>query len=325
MTSLRNHLQLSSGSKFQKEYIIDMGTGKVAQKRILWIDYVKAIGIATIVLAHTVDYVLAYPLMSWIASFTVQLFFVISGYLTSSKDSIQQTFTKGIKGIIIPYISFHLLILVFFLISQSFMDPYFFNDFAKKIGQYLLGILLGEGGETPISKNLNTPLWFLPSLFFCKMILQSVIINKRYRNLKLGVIVIASIIATYYLHANGINLYFCFDSAIMGIPFYVLGFLLKEKGVLSKEVSSKGKLCLAAVILLIVSITTSHLNQEVYNRIDMNTLQYGKSLLLFYVTGCAGAMCAILFARLFEDKSSKFLSYIGQNTLIILGTHYMHT
>lgn len=300
-----------------------MGEKGVIRDRILWVDYAKAIGIATVVLVHTVDYVLAYPVMSWICSFCVQFFFVMSGYMTNEKDSVWTTTKKGFKGIIIPYFSFHLLILLFFVATQTILDPYFYNGFSTKIREFLLGILLGEGQDTPYSNNLNTPLWFLPSLFFCKIVLQLALkLGEKYRSLFLLLLTIGSVGITYYLSNKNINIYFCIDSAIMGLPFYILGFVLKDILKFKEQIKNSRKQFLFGLSFLVLNILTSYLDQSFTDRIDMNMLGYGHSLLLFYITGAAGALSIFYFARSLSGVDSKLLSYIGQNTLIILGIHY---
>lgn len=299
-----------------------MQEASLKKERFLWIDYAKSIGIFSVVWAHTVDYVLGYEIISWVSAYVIPFFFFISGYLTSEKDSIKTTIVKGFRGIMIPYFAFHLLMLVFYFVSQSILDPTFFADFWERLGKCLLGILLGDGYSTSFSINLNTPLWFLPCLFLSKIVLQYFVINKNHRTLKMVLVAIACGAITYFLNLYEINIFFSIDSAIMGLPFYVLGFIFKERNLINKLTGLPLEF-LIVLSFLAANIYLGYINQTDYNHVDMNTIQYGHSLILFYITGFFGVLAVIFVAKILSRINFPLLSLIGINTLVVLGLHYI--
>lgn len=294
----------------------------VKKGRLLWLDYAKCISIFAIVMLHTFDQILGYSVVAWTSSFALQLFFMISGYFTRDTDSIKETFIKSCKTILVPYFAFHLLILVFYFVTQALLDPNFYSTFLEVLRRAIVGILLGDDRSTSYSINLNSPLWFLLSLFLCKVLLQIVIKNKRFLNLKLGLLTAISVIICYLLRSYNIAIDFGIDSAIMAMPFYVLGYLLRKVDLEKINNIKKSYTLLAGIILLFVSVVLSNYNQSDYNRVDMNNCAYGNSLILFYLDALIGAFSILFISKFLSIKEFKLLSYWGQNTLIILGVHF---
>lgn len=294
----------------------------VKKERFLWLDYAKCLSMFAVVILHTFDQVLGYYVVAWASSFALQLFFMISGYLTKEQEAIRETFQKCVKGILVPYLAFHLIILIFYFGTQAVFGTNFSLTFGTLLKKSLLGILLAEGRPTDYSINLNSPLWFLPCIFICKMFFQLIIRDKKYLYHKLLLVLVVSVISTFLFQHYSINIYFCIDSALMGMSFYVFGFLLKRVDKGAVQDFSKNKALILGLSLFIVNILLSNYNQADYNRVSMNACTYGNNLILFYIDALAGAF-AILFISIFLSSFKiKILYYLGQNTLVILGVHY---
>lgn len=78
----------------------------MANNRVVWIDNVKGFGILMIMLAHVIQNFPEYnPLNTYVCSFHVPIFFIISGYVAAlaHKDKITK---KRVKALLIPYVIF---------------------------------------------------------------------------------------------------------------------------------------------------------------------------------------------------------------------------
>ena len=97
------------------------------------------------------------PLPVLIYSFHIPLFFIISGillnYTRTADRGIGLIIRARFRGLIIPYIFFEILFAGLYGIMNRF-------DFG---GQNIWGALL--------LNPLNVPLWFLPTLFICELLL----------------------------------------------------------------------------------------------------------------------------------------------------------
>lgn len=81
------------------------------EKRFSFIDVAKGISIVLIVLGHLLKNNI---IITWIYSFHVPIFFIITGYLLKTKSSLKLNKVVKIrfKSIMIPYLIFSILVLV---------------------------------------------------------------------------------------------------------------------------------------------------------------------------------------------------------------------
>ena len=89
-------------------------------KRLGYLDMAKGIGIILVVAGHSG--LVAEKLLTWLASFHMPLFFMVSGMLFFHKreeeKSLLKTIQKKAKGILLPYLYFsiiYILINIFYI------------------------------------------------------------------------------------------------------------------------------------------------------------------------------------------------------------------
>lgn len=131
-------------------------------KRIEWIDVAKAILIFLVVLGHS-------PISKWecnaINSFHMAAFFCLSGFTFSYKGNFKEFLLKKIKGILLPYIEFSVIMLIFFYLKCRFMHSGNFD-----IVEGLESIVIPISGRQTASVY---GLWFLPCLFLAETVIAS--------------------------------------------------------------------------------------------------------------------------------------------------------
>ena len=105
------------------------------------------------------------------------------------------------------------------------------------------------------------------------------------------------------------------DSALLALPFYVVGFVIKDY-VLTPTYSYKKSI----LIMLSCMLLTLFLSR--YNGIvDINNCKYGDNLILFYVTGVLGSLSIIELARVKCQyiPNGKITQTIVSGATIIIG------
>jgi len=286
--------------------------------RLHWIDYAKLIGVWCVAIDHV--YMTDMVFINWILSFHMPLFFILSGFVDKGISSISDTFKKGAKSLLIPYMWFYIITYVWWLLVTFRRHPELYeHNFIEGFIKPMVGMLLGEGYHTSISTMINIPLWFLVALFLCRLIFCFFLSLDKKKYFGLVAINILSLVIIYLRNYAQINLYWSLDSAIMAVPFYTFGFFMKRFiNKMDPNVVSKIVLC---ILFLIAGILLSRWNGFV----DMNTSNYGKNIFVYYVNGVVGAFAIFFFTRIFTNMKSSLLIYLSQNTLIIFAFHLIIT
>ena len=201
-------------------------------KRIVWIDYLKAFTCFLVALGHlmqsfqsagiTDNLTLSQFVIFYIYLFHMPLFMCISGYLYNkkskkmSKNEYKRFELKKLMNLMIPYITFYLVYLgINILFSKEVNTPRGMDE--------LIGIL----------NNPMSPYWFLYALMSI-FIVTTVLENVLNRN-KLNVFIfysILKIISIFYVP----QIYFIKSIMMYGIYFY-LGCFIYDKRILSKKIS----------------------------------------------------------------------------------------
>ena len=130
------------------------------KERIDWPDIAKGLGIFLVVLGHNS---IPSGFFGWIYSFHMPLFFYLSGFLFSNDkyNSTWELVLKKAQTLLLPYLSFFILIYVYwlFVIQKVWLN---------QTGSFQ-PILDFFYGSTHL-KTIFTPLWFLPTLFITEII-----------------------------------------------------------------------------------------------------------------------------------------------------------
>lgn len=186
--------------------------------RIDYWDTLKAICILLVVAMHTdvpEPFPQAYDLM-------VPAFFFVSGYFISTKYDFKTFLKKKFTSLIIPFIFWYAIsYLLFYLLKLCFP-----NIESLTVAKGLLDCFTSKIW-------FNGPLWFLPSLFVCSLLiyLSNRYISKEYcRSLS----TLAVGILGYICGCNNFILPFSIDSGLAAMPFIYFGSLLKRYALIEK-------------------------------------------------------------------------------------------
>ncbi len=287
------------------------------RKRLDYFDVAKGIGACLVVLGHLPEAVDIH-FRTWIFSFHMPLFFIISGMLLSYKKDVDKNFLllikKRARTILIPYVSFSIIYMVAVLFA------YFQNVITPKTILDNLWYVISLYG-------MNV-LWFLPALFFGELIF--LFIMKKFDSKTSKIVIVVSFTISYFasVYLNNKE-YAAIGRELVGITYfgqllvvffrsfiamsfiaigYFLFFLLKER----KRISIFE--LFLSIALLAINIVIGKKNGGV----DMRSLDF-KNVFLYYGAALSGTFSLLLFCK--NCYPFHILKYFGKNSLTIMASH----
>ena len=268
-------------------------------KRIEQFDIAKAVLIFLVVLGHAIGLVQengwtynSVYVYNFIFTFHMPAFFIITGILFDDdkwKNMSVKTFAiNRIRTIIVPYLFFEL----WDSIMQLFVYKIGINGFLYCMKKMLI-VICNAGAN-----------WFLVALFVGEIIYLLII---KYSNKVLGIIVqIVCLLIPFFLTDN--HLCMIIGRSLIAYSMIMLGSELKK--FLKSEKSYNWKYI---IISLIITIVVSLINK----RVNVFLCKVNNPILFIL-----GAVSGTYFILGISGKMhSRLLSFIGRNTLPILGTH----
>ena len=269
------------------------------RSRINWIDWAKSTTMFLVVLGHC-HIQSSYQIVSQVIySFHIPLFFFLSGLLCP-KGFSKSSLLKDCKYIIVPYFVFGtFLMITHSLLSRDFSFSFYYTNF----GSLLVGMDAGIG-----------PIWFLPALFICKQLYY--IIQKCKRLTIVYIItILLSFIIPYYIAQFNINLPLFADSALFGLPFFLIGncsFSLIEN-------NSPRKIYILFMIAILLTLT---IVLSTYNGfVSIATCSYGNHLLLYYINVLSGIAASVGICLLLNKFRNEFIITTSYGTIVTLSIH----
>lgn len=275
--------------------------------RISWVDTAKGIGLICVILGHLhIRYI-----DTWVYTFHIPLFFFLSGVVFSgSKYSFKDFLNKKFKTLIIPYFFLGIGIYLFNAIIL-FIEKQPSTEYINMLKKFL------------VQEHYWT-IWYLACLFFVEI--GYYLINILLKENKLVVSIVSLIICIFGLlrYRFGLgSLPWNIDVAFVAQFFFHCGYLFKlsESKIKSwyfKFKSSNYQSYLIILVTLIINFLFAVLCIKLSrSSLDMSVGLYGNEICTF-ISAFAGIFMTIKVADLI---SCKFLTYMGQNTMVIFGWH----
>ncbi len=287
--------------------------------RLYYLDMAKGVGIFLVILGH-IEY-LAPGVQRWISSFHMPLFFVVGGVLAyrkeDSKDSWKEQLKRRARGTLIPYASFSIMMLTM-RTFEYFVQPERITE--RELAKEFVESLTGYGLYT---------LWFLPAYFFSGALFALLCRRLRRKQhfewlLSLTVFILTALALgiTFAVHADrypvteetllwhaGMGVLIVFLRMLLVLPFFWLGRWYKKM-----EKTNERKLFLFLTgmgLFLAGTLGARGLPGMDLHYLCLSPLHYG----------VAAVSCMGILNMLRALPASRILSYLGQNSLIIMCTH----
>lgn len=275
------------------ELTVDKKTGK---KRFPEYDIAKGIGVILVVIGHMGR--LPFPLLVWIFSFHIPMYFFISGIFVKKENTepLSRSIVKNIKGLLIPYCVFScIFILADLILRDGITSP--------RLEVRLF--LTGQGGYAI--------LWFFFVLFFERLLLD--ILKRLVKNrLALSLIILCLVALGFFLRHRFLFNEFKISTILYASGFYYLGFLLQDSGRFH-TLTSREKWYLFPVFLALNILGCYALVRLNGTTLDLNSATC-YDIVLNYATAFCGICFTLILSRLLVPNIlGRVFSYIGRNSL----------
>lgn len=273
--------------------------------RLLWIDYMKVIGIYLIILGHFFSYGNEY-----IYTFSVPLFFAISGFLCHPGESKHIYLKKTLYNLVIP------MLIIFATLTCREMS-HSIKDGSFSFINLLTYIVFGFAGYY---KSLGI-LWFVYTLIVLKLIY---IIS--YKNIYVQILLLISLsiigiysnqikgdanIAELEENANGLM------NICVAYPFFFLGNVMSR-------FRTKLNTCNHHVCELIITALATiaiYMCGKFNGLVLMYVNGYGANFSLFLLGGIAGITLTFVISKWIGRYDSRVIKLLSKGTMLILGYH----
>lgn len=267
-----------------------------ANKRIVWIDWMKSIGIYFIVLGHFFSIGDIYVYV-----FSVPLFFIISGFLCKPEKDTSVFLRKTWYNLIVPMLIISLLVFAYSSLLQARHGTFEPLSIAKFVMYVLAGMHNGVH-----------ECWFVYTLVITKVIYQYCHSGKA--NILLPLLFL---LGAYVYNRHSLpwmsNSYL---NVCTAYPFFILGTYLRTYRNSLDCITNKLHLGIIFAISLSIVYICGKYNGYVY----MYICGYGGDIFIFLTGGIAGSIAVFAVSKLFHTCPA-FIMTISKGTIIILGFH----
>lgn len=297
----------------------------MTKEKLNWIDNLKVLGILAVILGHINS-----PFGSFIYSWHMPLFFIIAGFFIKCELSIKEFIIKDFKRLMVPYFIFAFIGLIIETVKRIVLH---------REGLEYLHELKGVFIWMDMPSLMNTygfVLWFLPALFFSRVILVTIL--KYFRNLFIQFVLVCGLFSISFIA----QLPFGMDNTLNAILFVFIGntffkyyqniklfYILPFIVILLYFVYGIPILDLAnknyenAVINIFWAISIIFIFITIFKKIDLKnkllTIWGGNTMLLFIIHPYTNNIAHIVVEKLhFGDWYLKFIISIILLEIILL-------
>ena len=277
-------------------------------RRLDYIDTAKGIGIIMVVINHHL--LGAEFVNSWISSFHMPLFFMITGYLYGFRNDFSKpnrTFLiQKMKGLLFPYFTLSLVVIIWNVLFYHVLFPSLTPE-NTVLETFLL----------TVSTYGYHALWFVPCLFYSSVIF---FLLRKYRIHHLILILLAAFLVVFSIIPQAAVFSFYpirfFVRIIIGLIFIYLGYL--SFGLLSK-MSRIGEVALLLItgLVFVLSLAGYYLFPDIFPLINIGVCRISAPVLYLFL-----ALSNVTFILLLSKFiSNPVLNFFGRNSIIIMAFH----
>lgn len=286
----------------------------MGNKRLTYFDMVKGLAIILVVLGH-IEYI-SHPLRTWISSFHMPVFFIVSGMLIRFKNEVDkplsETVPKKVKGLLIPYFWFSLLYFVIdiFNVAMDIISPkVFLTDLIGSLTFYGVSVL-----------------WFLPALLIAEVVF--LFLTKKLKPYFSIPIIAALAILSYLAQLSISNVYNEYATSILitslidFVRVFLRGFIATAFvmiayytfPIINKQENFSWVELVIGLLMFLANMILSQINGCVdFHYIIENNVP------LFYLCAILGSYSLILICK--NCVYLKPIAFFGKNSLIVMATH----
>ena len=272
------------------------------QNRIEFIDLAKGVCILLVVTVHC-GLPLAIP---GCLNLRMPLYFVLSGIFFKTYNGFGAFLLKKTNKLLVPFLFFYFIAYIAYYIA-NWVTPGLIKSDASGIFDVFTQ-----------RQYFNGPIWFLICLFWSNIyfyLIQKLVKNDIFK--AICIFLICTIGAT--MGQKGVFLPCMMDVAMTALPFFYIGYLLKQTKLLIPNRFDRYNL-----LLVLIFWTTSFLMERYLNigNISFHYNQYHGYLILDIVSATSSVMAVLFLCK--SIRKIPFVSYCGRYSIILLCTHHLY-
>lgn len=277
-----------------------------------WIDNAKGIAMLFVIIGHVSNGLQGPFNFQFVYGFHLVMFFLLSGYTFKKKDLDKKYINDKFSRLMVPYFFTCLAIIITDIINSNYLNN---DNSLSTITSIIYNDLLRSFFASGTYTNFGTielgtrigAIWFLPAMFFATLIFQFLLhtVNPPFQ---LGFCT-ASIAIIGSISARFIWLPFSIQSSMLAVFFLWLGYEIKRNGILGYI---KWYHYIIALLTFLFGIYYNYCNVAF-------VIAWSSDIILGNIVGLSG--CLLVYFVSIHLKSSKIISYIGKNSMLVLCTH----
>lgn len=279
-------------------------------QRIRWIDVAKGICMISVIAGHMG----VRSISNVVFSYHLTVFFILSGYTLKDNLSLEQV-NKRFRSLMIPYFVTCAAVTTMDVFNQIFLTGN--RDLlvmTQIIGRDLTRSFMASGsitrfGSMDVGGRIGA-VWFLPATFFAvvfaQVLLKYVDMPKRRYAIALPLALLSCVSAQY------IWLPFSIQAAFLAMPLILLGYDLRENGLLSRLRAKHIFACLAVfgIGIWMKKTPVYYVTASMADYVISSVCAVASSLFILYI------------ARMLSTRlSCRILTWIGRNSIYYLCIH----
>lgn len=272
------------------------------KNRIEFIDLAKGVCIFLVVFVHVMPELGAK--FDFLGCLRMPLYFCLSGLFYKNYGGFRNFSIKKVNNILIPFLAWYAIGYGIYYLGRTLMQSG--NDATFHFWDILVQ-----------NEIFNLPIWFLLCLFWSNLLFSGVnaLASKWYSQLSL-----VMAIAAVGLLANeaGVFNFVYFFSSMTCLPFFYLGFALKQTALLYPNSDKKKDFIIMAACLGVASLLAFIPDYPPRFNFYRNEIAYGNVVAIYI---CAALMVIGVLILCKFVKHIPFITWIGRYSIIVLVTH----
>jgi len=283
------------------------------KNRLSYIDTARGIAIIAIILGHLGNS----DLNRVVFTFHVPIFFLISGYFISRKDSYPAFIRKKARSLLVPYLTASLLIILFSIIRNIYYPT---GESHKAVAMDWLKAALYGAGDTwdkPFHIRGIGAIWFLWATFWGLILLRPIL---RLPRIFRPILCFGLPYAGYYSFRHYYWFPLSIQAGLAALGFMYIGFLAKEYRNTLDKIPEKGKQL--AMLLSFILWFTFIYDFKVFWLVHCD---FGRGW-WDILRSLAGCWCVILIAKMLDHSFKHLAGWLaspGRNSILILCLHIL--
>ena len=275
--------------------------------RVNWIDWGKALAVATVVFCH-IPQSQEWFYFRYVQTCVITIFFFLSGYLKKDHGHDKKKWQKYWQGLILPYLLYNAIVYPYWF-AKYYLQHGGIPDFFHAM-RPILGTLLFQHKNT-FCEPLNGPLWYLPVILIMHIIID---LCRKTRHIHL--IMMALCIISVFLYAA--NKYYMFlpNLTPMGVfrslPFYYIGYALRQRNLYLEANKKQDFITFACCLSLSLVLFYWHLHES----------RFLIHIILFYPVVICFIFGVLSGCKLLSSIKNQVITNLSIGTLVIVGLHY---